>query len=402
MTILVKYIKPFLQFKPNSPILPSTQPHDMDTTEFDIEFLTQKLSDNPQSPLFARLADLYIAKEQITEALQLCEDGVKTHPQYYAGYVVLGKTHLALKEYSKARSAFERAQDLLPFNHAITKLVASVPDKPDESTRTTDENYFAPSPDQQQPVEETETALQVQEQVENVQQSAVPQFESPTAEEMGFTQSVEEIDSAVTSEQQIASPPMGKTVPTFDEYFAQNQSQVSAGTVSTLDEYLGGTAPSPIQQSEDVTGTPAPVIKEPSSLPEESVTPQAHEEPEVVFSSPEQAQLFAEMRGEQTAEESSTGSSSDIGDLAEKLRNAERIVPEENYQPQSMSNEETQSYESEMVTPTLAEIYASQGEYNAAIQAYEILIFSQPAKAPEFQKRIQELQQKQMEKDGLI
>lgn len=374
----------------------------MDTTEFDIEFLTQKLSDNPQSPLFARLADLYGAKEQTVEALQLCEEGVKTHPQYYAGYVVLGKTHLALREYSKARSAFERAQDLSPFNHAITKLVASVPDKPDESTRTTDENYFAPSPEQQQPEERTQTELQVQEQAEIIPQSAEPQFESPTAEEMGFTQSVEEIDSAVASEQQIAAPPTGKTVPTFDEYFAQNQSQVGAGTVSTLDEYLGGTAPAPIQQNEYVAETPAPVVSEPASLPEENVTLQAHEEPEVVFSSPEQAQLFAEMRGEPTAEETSAGSSSDIGDLAEKLQNAERIVPEEDYQPQSVSNEETQSYESEMVTPTLAEIYASQGEYNAAIQAYEILMFSLPAKAPEFQKRIQELQQKQMEKDGLI
>ena len=37
----------------------------MDTTEFDIEFLTQKLSDNPQSPLFARLADLIIPNEEM-------------------------------------------------------------------------------------------------------------------------------------------------------------------------------------------------------------------------------------------------------------------------------------------------------------------------------------------------
>ncbi|MEW5799022.1 MAG: hypothetical protein AB1728_08425 [Bacteroidota bacterium] len=372
----------------------------MDTSEFDIEFLTQKLSENPQSPLFARLADLYIAKEQTVEALQLCEEGIKTYPQYYAGYVVLGKTHLALKEYSKARSAFERAHDLSPFNHAITQLIASIPDKPDESTRTTDENYFTPSTEQQQQVEESLPVTQVQEQVETVQPAPELQFESPTAEEMGFTQSAEEIDTAALAEQQIPAPQTGNKFPPFDEYFAQNQSQVTAGPVSTLDEYLGGSTSPSVQQTEFVSESSATI--EPVSLPDENITPQTHEEPEAVFSSPEQAQLFAEMMGEQTAGETSPESSPDIGDLAEKLQNVERIVPEENYQSQLPQNEETQSYESEMVTPTLAEIYASQGEYNAAIQAYEILMFSQPAKAPEFQRRIQELQRKQMEKEGLI
>ena len=55
-----------------------------------------------------------------------------------------------------------------------------------------------------------------------------------------------------------------------------------------------------------------------------------------------------------------------------------------------------------MVTPTLAEIYASQGEYGAAIQAYEILMFSHPGKTAEYQQRIRELQKKQLEKEGLL
>ncbi|MBI2428426.1 MAG: hypothetical protein HYV29_06455 [Ignavibacteriales bacterium] len=108
------------------------------------------------------------------------------------------------------------------------------------------------------------------------------------------------------------------------------------------------------------------------------------------------------MTGEQSSTEEFSAPSSTIDELAEKLQNAERIVPSENYQAPTPASEESQQYESDMVTPTLAEIYASQGEYNAAIQAYEILMFSQPAKAPEFQKRIQELQRNQMEKDGLI
>ncbi|MBI2428425.1 MAG: tetratricopeptide repeat protein [Ignavibacteriales bacterium] len=228
----------------------------MDTTEFDIEFLTQKLSENPHSPLFARLADLFAAKDQTVEALNLCEEGIKVHPQYYAGYIALGKTHLVLKEYSKARAAFERAHELAPFNHAIEKLITSVPDKPDESTRMTDENYFAPSPEQQQPAEQVQDEQPLQTEAVTVQQSSEPQFESPTAEEMGFTQSAEEIDTAAVSDQQPVAASSEQAFPTFDEYIAQNQSQPNAGPVSTLDEYLGGALPQAQLQREFVPDEP--------------------------------------------------------------------------------------------------------------------------------------------------
>ena len=85
----------------------------MEFEEFDIEFLAQKMSENPQSPLFARLADLYIGKEQSVEAIKLTEEGIKFFPNYCAGYIVLGKAHLALKEFSQAIGAFEKALELV-------------------------------------------------------------------------------------------------------------------------------------------------------------------------------------------------------------------------------------------------------------------------------------------------
>jgi tetratricopeptide (TPR) repeat protein len=45
-----------------------------------------------------------------------------------------------------------------------------------------------------------------------------------------------------------------------------------------------------------------------------------------------------------------------------------------------------------IVTPTLAEIYASQGEYREAINAYRALMERRPDEAGRFQKRIQELE----------
>lgn len=375
----IKYIKPFLQFNANSPIL---RQYHMDITEFDIEFLALKLSENPQSPLFARLADLYLEKGQTVEALHLCEEGVRLFPDYYAGHLVLGKIHLALQEYSKARAALHRALELSPFNQVAQLLLSSLPAQPDESVRTTDETYFAP-------VQEQTAEVEVQPSADIPEQTVEPPYESMSAEEISFPQPVVESTPI--------SPSSEQGFVTFDEYVAQHASELPTQPSTTLDEYLGDSPP--IQQTQE------PMIEELPTAEQETspIEPLAQQsEPEIIFTSPEQAQLFAEMMGEEAAQQEPQQTAPSIDELAEKLQNAERIVPAEDYQPtplpETVENENTMG----MVTPTLAEIYASQGEYNAAIQAYEILVFSQPAKAAEFQKRIQELQRLQMEKEGLV
>ncbi len=46
-----------------------------------------------------------------------------------------------------------------------------------------------------------------------------------------------------------------------------------------------------------------------------------------------------------------------------------------------------------IVTPTLAEIYASQGEYDEAVEAYRMLIGQRPDEAERYEKRIAQLEQ---------
>src|SRR5450759_396823 len=105
----------------------------MDLSEFDIDFLSLRLSDNPQSPLFARLSDLYLSKNQSSEALKLCETGVQAYSSYATGYVVLGKCYLALNENSKAKLAFTQAMHLSPFNQVARKLLSEIVSVADES-----------------------------------------------------------------------------------------------------------------------------------------------------------------------------------------------------------------------------------------------------------------------------
>lgn len=415
-----------------------------ETMEFDIEFLTQKISENPGSPLFARLADFYLYKQQTTEALSLCLEGLANYPGYYAGYIVLGKIHTELKEYSKAKTAYATAKRLAPFNQVTAHMLRSMPALPDESARTTDENYFtAPAA-----VEEPPTP-----------HDAVTPAHPPgmvSDEELSYTRPAEP-----AYESPAAYTPASSTgqFPSFDEYAEQNKDRIESPPAMALDEYLSlssspaaSTEPAevdngifpaeeePFRSSSAVSAVEMTSVVEPvlaetmtvdepiavpdAALSEEPVlavteetgieqpaadgdsavaTPQAAEEPEMVFASPEQAQLFAEETA--AAQETPVPEEPTIDELAERLQNAERIVPQENYRPAETPpahEEEAQSFETEMVTPTLAEIYASQGEYTAAIQAYEILMFTQPGKTAEFQQRVKELQRLQMEKDGTI
>ena len=414
----------------------------MELEEFDIEFLALKMAENPQSMLFARLADLYLRKGQNAEAMKLVEDGVKTFPDYYAGYLVLGKTHLAFGEYSRAQTAFQKALDLSPFNQVAAKLLLSVPNKPDESTRTTDESYFAPaapaftSPqesesdpfaeppmtiDLTQPI--LETTLTPDPFPFAVEEEPVAPAPDPFA--MPSFSGGPHTPSPVTfTEPDVPSEPF----PTFDDYFAQNQFRITTDNPISLDEFLNSpasegpaptsfasstpSAPSFATTSPLSTGSADPSFIDPNDpfagIPgaDELLSGGTSDEPEQVFASPEQAQLFAELNA-LNKDESSPASfgGTDIDSLAEKLQGAERIVPQKDYQPQTpvpKEPAEDQAYETDAVTPTLAEIYASQGEYRAAIQAYEILMFSQPAKGGDYQARIRELQKLQMEKDGLL
>ena len=384
----------------------------MDFAEFDIEFLAQKMAENPQSPLFARLADLYIGKEQVEEAMELLKEGIKLFPNYYAGYIVLGKAHLAFKEYSRAQGAFEKALELSPFNQTAAQLLITIPNKPDESTRTTDENYFAPSvPESIEPSVQDHLAIDPDAAPGSVQQFPL---ETPAAEEAGFMQAPEDM-AASSSESTYVNESLFDTVveetpgtsgsfPTHEEYFAQNQERLNSQSPVSLDDYLSNVSPA---QNSAVKEEPATQSYMDTSVePLVTVLPtESHVDPEPVFASPEQAALFAEMNAMNEEPPVEVPQSIDMDSLTEKLQSAEKIVPQENYQPQNPvppDIQEDQAYETDAVTPTLAEIYASQGEYRAAIQAYEILMFSQPAKGGEYQQRIRELQQKQMEKDGFV
>ena len=331
----------------------------MDLSEFDIDFLSQRLSDNPQSPLFARLADLYLSKNQSSEALKLCETGVQAYSSYATGYVILGKCYLALKENSKAKLAFTQAIHLSPFNQIARKLLSEIVSATDESPEATGgESSAAPSPSTEAQPEQQIAATAIEESIAAPPSIQIPE---PAVEESITVPAIEEPVQQIvqpeqiptveaTVEDNVAAPVIEEPVPeivepaaiqtaeptsllSLDDYIQFHSANLTTGKAISLDEYLGNAQPAIVS---------APVTE--------------------------------------------------LDTLASKLENAERIVPQE-IEEESSPKEGVPS-DSLVITPTLAEIYATQGEYGAAIQAYEILILSKPNERDRFEKRIKELQAK--------
>lgn len=80
----------------------------MEATKEDIRYLEGKLKGNPNSILFARLADNYLSINRVDEAIELCEKGIINHPYYITGHYILSKCYLYQRKYDEAQKELKR------------------------------------------------------------------------------------------------------------------------------------------------------------------------------------------------------------------------------------------------------------------------------------------------------
>ncbi len=85
-----------------------------------------------------------------------------------------------------------------------------------------------------------------------------------------------------------------------------------------------------------------------------------------------------------------------LEDLAQKLETSPRITPQEGLvtSPPAVAREDSGEIEEGIISVTLAEIYATQGAYEAAIAMYKKLRQQRPQQADQFDKKIRELERK--------
>jgi tetratricopeptide (TPR) repeat protein len=89
-----------------------------------IEEYQQLLLRNPTAKVFAPLAEAYRKMGLLQQALEICERGIKYHPDYPSGLVAYGKILFEMKKYHEATQAFAKATSLKPDNILAHKLSA--------------------------------------------------------------------------------------------------------------------------------------------------------------------------------------------------------------------------------------------------------------------------------------
>lgn len=91
-----------------------------------IEKYQELMRHNPQSQVFAPLADAYLERGLDMQALELATLGTQRHPNFPAGFLVLGKIQLKLKKLKEAELSLQRAIELSPQNILAHQLLGDV------------------------------------------------------------------------------------------------------------------------------------------------------------------------------------------------------------------------------------------------------------------------------------
>lgn len=110
--------------------------------------LRDKIHNQPNPILYARLAELYKADNQIDLTVQTCQSGIKAFPRYGGTYLVLGQIYIEKQQWDQAMPMLEKSVELDKYNYMALKLLAQVymqANRPaDAARRLEDILYFAP------------------------------------------------------------------------------------------------------------------------------------------------------------------------------------------------------------------------------------------------------------------
>lgn len=93
------------------------------------KYLEGKLKHNPDSILFARLAELYLSFDRIEDAVKLCEDGIRKHPSYVTGHYILSKCYLRQNKLENAKKELRRVLYYDPYYIAAHRDYGDLMDK---------------------------------------------------------------------------------------------------------------------------------------------------------------------------------------------------------------------------------------------------------------------------------
>ncbi len=374
----------------------------------EIKFLEGKLEQNPDSILFARLADAYLQADRLDEAIELCENSIKKHPFYVTGHYMLGKCYLKKKLFDQAERELKRVLLFDPRHLAAHRdygeLMAQI--GWNNSCEMSYQEILAIDP-------LNENARR---RLTELRQQALPNREHvPVAEKERTLKEVEEIgDTGLSSippvfEEEPAAPESAAEAefpipPKTREYFTEidDQFEEEQANLDLLEDIFRDDAATDLILERDAADQPPPSKK-----------PQFEEkfdiiEPNYGLSETSRQEFDLEMDNEEF-------NGFDEGELRELLAEEKPtmeppqapepprrpVAPPEKFPapppaPKAQTPPEVeadQRKKEKIVTPTLGEIYAAQQQYAKAIGVYELLRKKDPNNEI-YKKKIEYLQKK--------
>jgi tetratricopeptide (TPR) repeat protein len=97
-----------------------------DPTASEINELKKKLEENPDSLVFAPLADAYRKQSSLDEALNICRKGLEKHPNYTSARVVLGRIYQEQEKIEQAVAEFKKVLETDPENLMAHSLLGEI------------------------------------------------------------------------------------------------------------------------------------------------------------------------------------------------------------------------------------------------------------------------------------
>ncbi len=92
----------------------------------EINELKKKLEENPDSLVFALLADAYRKQGNLNQAYEICQKGLQKHPNYNIAQIVLGRIFQEQKKVDEASSEFKKVLEGDPENIMAHSLLGSL------------------------------------------------------------------------------------------------------------------------------------------------------------------------------------------------------------------------------------------------------------------------------------
>lgn len=91
-----------------------------------IEKLQKKLEKEPNPLVFLQLVEEYRKESQYEDALRVCRDGLKRHPNYWSMRVAVGRIYHEMGDLDKSRDELEKVIKAVPDNLLANKLLGDI------------------------------------------------------------------------------------------------------------------------------------------------------------------------------------------------------------------------------------------------------------------------------------